>query len=153
MSPSFSVQWVWRQRNESKGTAIPSTWTTFPELCVLFCEVSADSIYAHLYNVYLWTDNACHNVICVPEEAQVDETLYFLMIEEKHCDMRYPSKDKHYTNQSSMSKNFYNICTLCIYLHTGVPCRWHVYLYYVHVNELYGRIWFQGNLNTYLHGL
>ena len=27
-------------------------------------------------------------------------TLYILMIiEEKHCDMRYPSKDEHYTNR------------------------------------------------------
>ena len=74
---------------------------------------------------YLWTDNACHNIISktiiqLYNVLPTWEVTYlkkpkwakrctikklFLM---KNCDMRYMSKDKTHPNRSSMSKNFYN---------------------------------------------
>ena len=68
------------------------------------------SVTAFLDKFYLRTHNACHNFIelCVPEEAQVGETLYNRMIVDENCDMRYLSRDKNYPNRSNISKNFYN---------------------------------------------
>ena len=105
-------------------------------VCSTFVLFVCGTYQSHLDVFYLWTDNSCHNFsssnysivqcfvhlgffryrqlklkLCFSFSCvyQVGKNVVQLNCLMKNCDTHYLSKDKLHPNQSSMSKNFYDL--------------------------------------------